>query len=69
MILEGVKVYLLVSTFRLLYVLDTAAVTHALKRAIEESAPRADKSLLHGAFSPGPIRQESDDPGYILVRA
>ena len=69
MILEVVKVYLLVSTFRLLYLLDTAALNHALKRPTEESAPRADKSLLHGGFPAGAIRQESDDPSYILVRA
>jgi len=58
MISMGVKVYLLVSIFRMLYLLDTAAENHALKHPAKESAARAEKSLLHGVFPVG-----FDSPG------
>jgi len=46
MIFVGVKVYLSHSTFRLLYLLETAALNHALKRPLEESALGADKFII-----------------------
>jgi len=57
MILKGVKVYLLVSTFRLLYLLDTVALNHALKRPLEKSASVRTNSLLHSVLTAASIRQ------------
>jgi hypothetical protein len=69
MILWQVKVYLLDLVFGLPYLIDSVAPNHALKRSPEESATGADKSLCHGDFRNGAIRQESDDTTLILVKA